>query len=350
MTGHPAPIAPRAPQDRSGPTDGGSQTPSEAERIARESGRGRDADRPAELTRPAWRDIAKRVAKEVKADNVPLLSAGVAFFALLALFPALVAVVSVYGLVAEPSEVTREVGDLTTALPPEARTLIVDQVEDIARKAPSSLGTSAAIGILLALWSASAGMRWLLSALSLAYDETDGRNFVRLRATALVLTIAASLGFVVNLVLMTASGWLARWAGLGSTGELVVGALRWPLLALLIGAGLAVLYRYGPDRDQPEWRWVTWGSAIATAVAVLASVGLAVYSSLTSSFDKTYGSFVGIIILMLWLLMTVFAVLLGAEINAEMEHQTARDTTVGRREPLGERGATVADEVAPSPP
>ena len=331
------------------PSDDPLQDVAVSQRLAREEGRGRQADAPRQLPKAAWRDIATRVAKEVKADNVPLLSAGVAFFALLALFPALVAVVSIYGLVADPSEVTAQVRDLTTALPPEARTLIVDQVGEIAGKTSSALGTSAVVGIALALWSASSGMRWLLSALSLAYDETEGRRFVRLRGTALVLTVAAATAFVANLVLLTASGALARWLGLGRTGELVVGAVRWPVLAVLIGAGLAVLYRFGPDRDQPRWRWVTWGSGIATAVAVLASIGLAAYSALTEGLNKTYGSFVGVIVLMLWLMTTVFAILLGAEVNAEMEHQTARDTTAGPKEPLGQRGATVADEVAPSP-
>ncbi|MGN6694146.1 MAG: YihY/virulence factor BrkB family protein [Aquihabitans sp.] len=331
------------------PSDDVEQDPAEAERIAKEPGRGRHADRPGQLPAPGWRDIAKRVVAEIRADNVPLLAAGVAFFALLALFPALVAIVSLYGLVADPAEVSRQVRDVTAALPPEARTLLVDQVQEVARQAPRSLGTTAIVGIALALWSASSGMKWLLSALSLAYDEREGRKFVRLRGTALLLTLAATVAFVSNLVLLTAAGGLAEWLGLGSAGETAISILRWPVLAVLIAAGLAVLYRYGPDRDEPKWRWVTWGSALATGVAVLASIGLAAYASISSSMDKTYGSFAGIIVLMLWLMATVFAILLGAEVNAEMEHQTAQDTTVGRRRPIGERQATVADEVAPSP-
>lgn len=188
-------------------------------------------------------------------------------------------------------------------------------------------------------------MRWLMSALSLAYEETDDRTFVRLRGTALLLTVAATTAFVVNLILLTATDRLAECLGLGRTGELVVNIARWPLLGALVAAGLAVLHRYGPDRDPARWRWVTWGSMIAVA----ASAGFPVYSSISGSFDKTYGSFAGVVVLMLWLMVTVFAILLGAEINAEMEHQTARDTTIGREQPLGRRGATVADEVAPAP-
>jgi membrane protein len=170
-----------------------------------------------------------------------------------------------------------------------------------------------------------------------------------LRGTALLLTVAATTAFVVNLVLLTATSRLAAWLGLGRTGELVINIVRWPLLGVLVAVGLAVLYRYGPDRDPAHWRWVTWGSVIATGIAVIASGGLAVYSSVSGSFDKTYGSFAAVVVLMLWLMATVFAILLGAEINAEMEHQTARDTTAGPRQPLGQRGATVADEVAPAP-
>lgn len=325
------------------------QDPAEAERVAQERGRGRDAERPADLPRAGWRDIAKRSMAEVRADNVPLLSAGVAFFGLLALFPALVAVVSLYGLVADPADVSRQVRDVTAALPPEARTLITDQVQQVASKAPSSLGTTAVIGLALALWSASSGMRWLLSALSLAYDEVEGRRFLRLRGIAFLLTLAATTAFVANLVLLTATSRLADWLGLGRAGEVAINILRWPVLIVLVGAGLAVLYRYGPDRDAARWRWVTWGSGVATAVAMAASAGLATYSSVSSSMDDTYGSFAGVIVLMLWLMATVFAILLGAEVNAEMEHQTARDTTDGRPEPLGRRQAVVADEVAPSP-
>jgi membrane protein len=270
----------------------------------------------------------------------------VAFFGLLSLFPAIVAVVSLYALVADPDQVTRQVGDLVAGMPPQAGELVVEQVTSAADQADGSLGTSVAIGIALALWSASSGMRWLLSALSLAYDESEDRPFLRLRGTALVLTIAAALAFVVNLGVVAGSGALSRRLGLGEAGQLTVSIARWPLLGALVLGGLAILYRYGPDRDSPQLRWATWGSAVATVVAVLASGAFAAYTSVLGSFDEAYGSFGAIIVLMLWLALTVFAVLLGAEVNAEMERQTAHDTTSGTPEPMGERGAVVADEVA----
>ena len=347
MAEHAAPAEPSA--NSAADQEAEQQSVAEAVRIAMEPGRGRRADRPSELPLPAWRDIAKRVVAEVRADNVPLLSGGVAFFALLALFPATVAVVSLYGMAADPSQVGRQVRDLTAALPPEARSLVVDQVESVAANTSASLGFTAVIGIVLALWSASAGMRWLLSALSLAYDEAETRKFVRMRATALAFTAAAATGFVATLGLTAGSEWLAERLGLGRAGETVLSVVRWPLLAVLIGLGLAVVYRYGPDRDPARWRWVTWGSGVATVLAVLASAGLSLYASLSSSLSKTYGSFAGVAVLMLWLQVVAFAILLGGEVNAEMEHQTAKDTTVGASHPLGARGATVADEVAPSP-
>jgi membrane protein len=310
---------------------------------------GREAEEPTEFPPAAWRDIATRVAAEVKADNVPLLAAGVAFFALLSLFPAIVAVVSLYALVADPAEVSSQVGDLVAGMPPQAGDLVLEQVTSAVDGADAGLGTTAAIGIVLALWSASSGMKWLLSALSLAYDEQEGRPFVRLRGTALALTLAAAVAFAANLAIVAGTGALAERLGLGDAGRIAVSVLRWPLLGALVLGGLAVLYRYGPDRDRARWRWVSVGSIVAAVVAVLASGAFALYTTVAGSFDEAYGSVGAVIVLMLWLMVTVFAVLLGAEINAEMEHQTAEDTTSGPERPLGQRGAVVADEVADGP-
>lgn len=310
---------------------------------------GRNAEVPSELTVTAWRDIARRVVAEVKADNVPLLAAGVAFFALLSLFPAIVAVVSIYALVADPAEVTSQVSDLVAGMPPQAGDLVLEQVTSAADGADADLGATAAIGIVLALWSASSGMKWLLSALSLAYDEREQRPFIRLRGTALALTIAAAVAFAANLAVVAGTGALAEALGLEQAGRLAINVLRWPLLGALVIGGLAVLYRYGPDREPAQWRWISVGSVVAAVVAVLASGAFALYTTVASSFDEAYGSVGAVIVLMLWLMATVFAVLLGAEINAEMEHQTAHDTTTGPERPMGERGAVVADEVATAP-
>jgi len=321
------------------------QDPAETARLAQQDGRGRQADRPSEIPAKGWRDVARRVIGEVKTDNLPLLSAGVAFYALLAIFPALVAVVSIYGLVADPSEVSRQMESLTRTLPADAADLLVDQVRTIVGTSDGKLGVSAAIGIITALWSASSGMKWLLTALSLVYDEPEDRKFVKLRGTALILTIGAIVGFVISLGLIAATPALARLVGLGSTGKIVATVLRWPLLAALVVGGLAVIYKWGPNRDRAKWRWVSWGSGIAAVIWLVASAGFALYAAVAGDFQESYGSVGGVVVMMLWLFLSVFSVLLGAEVNAEMEHQTARDTTTGQNRPLGSRGATMADEV-----
>lgn len=335
--------APRRGPGRAGLDD--PQAPGERDRLARQHDRGRDAASPTDIPAQGWKDIGKRVAAEVKDDNVPLLAGGVAFFGLLSLFPALVAVVSIYGLVADPDEVAEQLEAVTAALPAEVGDLIVTQAESVAAGAPSALGVSVAVGIVLALWSASSGMKWLMSALSLVYEEKEERSFVPLRGTALLMTLGAALGLVVSVALIAATPALAGTVGLGDTGSLVASIVRWPLLGAGVIAGLAVLYRYGPDRDTARWTWVTWGSGLAALIWLLASGGFAIYAAQFGDFEESYGALSGIVVLMLWLFLTAFAILVGGEINSEMEHQTAVDTTTGDPEPMGDRQAVVADEV-----
>ncbi len=318
-------------------------------RRAAQPGRGRQAKSPTDIPAQGWKDIALRVKTEIKDDNVPLLSAGVAFYSMLALFPALVAVVSIYGLVADPTEVATQLRSLTKAMPQQAAKLIVDQVQSIAGSSSGALGITVVIGIVTALWSASSGMKWLMSALSLVYDEKEDRKFIKLRGTALLLTVGAAVGLVISIGLITAVPALSRAIGLGSTGALVIGIIKWPLLFTLVVVGLATLYHFGPNRDFARWSWVSVGSAIGAVIWLAASAGFAIYSAVAGSFSDSYGSFAAIVVLMLWLYLSVLAVMIGAEINAEMEHQTGRDTTRDRPEPLGSRGATMADQVAAAP-
>ena len=309
--------------------------------------RGRKAERPQEIPAKGWKDIAKRTMKEVKQDQVPLLSAGVAFYTLLALFPAIIAGVSIYGLVADPETVRQQLDQLTRMLSPETAKLIGEQIKQITGGAGGALGLATAIGILTALWSASSGMKALITGVNMAYDETEGRKFLKLRGLALLLTLGAMVLMAVALTLIVAFPALAdSWpAALRWT----VGILRWVLLAALLIAGLAVLYRYAPDRDQPKWTWVSWGSGIATLLWVLASVGFSIYANSFGNYNKTYGALAGVIILMFWLYLTTLVVLVGAELNTEMELQTAKDTTTGPDRPMGERDAHAADHVAESP-
>jgi membrane protein len=308
---------------------------------------GRQADLPQEIPPKGWKDIAKRTLKEVKQDQVPLLGAGVAFYALLSLFPAMIAGISIYGLVADPETVRNQLDKLTEMLSPSTADLIGEQIKQVTSGAGGALGVATVIGILTALWSASSGMKAMITGVNLAYDESEGRKFVKLRGLAVLLTLGAMVLMGVALTLIVgfpalADSWptALRWT---------VGTARWVLLAALLIGALAVLYRYAPDRDEPKWTWVSWGSGIATLLWILASIGFSIYANSFGNYNKTYGALAGIIILMFWLYLTAVIVLVGAELNTEMELQTAKDTTAGPTKPMGDRDAHAADHVAESP-
>jgi membrane protein len=282
----------------------------------------------------------KRGWAEAKVDQVPLLGAGVAFFAFLALFPAVIALVTLYGLFADPAVIADQVNSLA-ALPAEVRQLVVDQINNQNRAA---LGWSALLAIALALFSASGGVNNLITAVNVAYDEEDKRSPVKKRLIALALTLGAIVFVVIMLGLVAVVPAVLQGV-FGDTPVLrfLLSAARWLLLVVLVTAALAVLYRVAPDRDAPKMRWVSVGAALATLLWLLASIGFSVYVSTFGNYAKTYGVFAGIIVLLFWLWITSYAVLLGAEINAEAEQQTAADTTTGPAEPLGERNAVKAD-------
>jgi membrane protein len=271
----------------------------------------------------------------------------VAFYALLSLFPAMIAGISIYGLVADPEAVRSQLDKLTEMLSPSTADLIGEQIKQVTSGAGGALGVATVIGILTALWSASSGMKAMITGVNLAYDESEGRKFVKLRGLAVLLTLGAMVLMGVALTLIVgfpalADSWptALRWTA---------GIARWVLLAALLIGALAVLYRYAPDRDEPKWTWVSWGSGIATVLWILASIGFSIYANSFGNYNKTYGALAGIIILMFWLYLTAVIVLVGAELNTEMELQTAKDTTAGPTKPMGDRDAHAADHVAESP-
>jgi membrane protein len=311
--------------------------------------RGREADRPSEIPKRGWLDIARRVKAEAKDDNLSLLAGGVAFFAMLSLVPALVALVSFYGLFADPSAVERQARDLTKALPPEARDLIVQQLHNVVDSSSTGLGLAAIGGLVLALWSASAAVKHLIEAVNATYDERETRGFVKLRGLSLALAIGATVFLVGAVALIAIVPAALGDSDLASGVRTVLDLLRWPLLLIGMIVALAIVYKLGPDRDNPKWRWVSWGAAIATIGWLLASILFSVYTANFGSYNETYGSLGAVIVLMLWLYLTALLVLIGSEINSEMEHQTAKDSTVGPERPLGTRGGRMADEVASAP-
>jgi membrane protein len=307
---------------------------------------GRDAAHPAEFGWPAWRQVLGRVYANIGRHHLSVVAAGVAFFGVLAIFPALAALVGLYGLIADPADVMANLGEIRPLLPAEAYRLIENQLRSLLEVPPQRLGFAFGVAMLIALWTARVGVSTLVEGLNIVYRETDTRNIIleflaSLALTALLLLIAcAALLATVALpaVLRTFDfGPLGAW--LAALGPLLIIGVA---VVFVIGA----IYRYGPHRAYARKRWVTWGALFATIAWVIASLLLSFYVSHFANFNRTYGSLGAIAALMFWFYVSAFVVLLGAELNAEMELQTARDTTTGAPRPIGERGAFVADHVA----
>jgi membrane protein len=307
------------------------------------------AEKPTQIPWRGWKQIVKRAWAEHKADNMPIIGGGVAFFGFLAIFPGLIALISIYGLVASPETVTQQIEDLSTQLPDEAAQLIGEQLTSIAANSGRALTVGLVVSILAALWSASGGVGNLVTAVNIAYDEVETRNFLKLRTLSLGLTLGAVAFVIVAFGLLAVVPVVLDALPLGIVGTILAHVVRWTLLLAMFAGSLAVVYRAAPDRDAPRFRWVSLGAVVATVLWALVSVGFSLYVDNFGSYDKTYGTIAGVIVLMLWLYLTCYLVLLGAEINSEAEHQTAQDTTKGEPEPMGSRDATMADSL-PDPP
>jgi membrane protein len=310
---------------------------------------GRDARRPYHIPLKGWWQVAQRVWTESGRDNLSVVAAGCAFYALFAIFPALSALISLYGLTASPANVESQFGMLADVLPGQAYDMVIEQIRRIAAASGGSLGWSLVVSLGLAFWSANAGTQALFAALNIAYEEPERRNLLQFYLSAFTFTLVGILGGVVMLLAIVYVPTLFAYAGFSHAFELVVRVARWPFLALLVLSLLALLYRYGPCRRAAKWHWVSMGSLFATAVWLLASAGFSLYVANFAHYDRTYGSLGAVIILLFWLYISFYIVLLGAEINAELELQTAQDTTVGKPKRAGERGAFVADHVAGGP-
>jgi membrane protein len=280
---------------------------------------------------------------------MPIIAGGVAFFAFLAIFPALIASISIYGLVASPETVAEQVASFSDQLPEEAANLIGDQLTSITENSGGALTFGLILSIGAALWSASGGVGNLVTAVNIAYDEVEARGFVKRKLLSLGLTLGAVVFVLVALTLVAVLPAVLEELPLGVVGTVLAQVARWVLLLLMFAGSLGVLYRVAPDRDAPQFRWVSLGSVVVTLVWAAVSVGFSLYVDNFGSYDKTYGAIAGVIVLMLWLYLTCYLVLLGAEINAETEHQTAVDTTDGDPEPMGVRGAVVADTLPEKP-
>ncbi len=306
------------------------------------------ASSPTRIPAGGWKQIIKRAWAENKADNMPLIAGGVAFFAFLSIFPALIALISIYGLVASREQAARQVEEFTNGLPQAARELITDQVASIT-EAGGALTWGLVVSTFAALFTASKGVNDMVKAVNIAYDEVETRNFVKLRALSLVLTLGAIVFILLTIGLVAVLPLVLEALPLGSLGTVLAEIARWVALFAIVAGSLAVLYRVAPDRDAPRFRWVSLGSVFVTLVWAVVSLGFTFYVNNFGSYNETYGAIAGVIVLMLWLYLTCYLVLFGAEINSETEHQTAVDTTDGDPAPMGFRGAVMADTLPAKP-
>jgi membrane protein len=309
--------------------------------------RGRQATQPSEIPRHGWWDILVRVKNQVSEDHVSIVAAGVALYGFLAVFPALAALVSIYGLLMDPGSVQSQMQSLETLMPSSAANVINNELQRVFQQDRGILGWTAAGSVLIAFWSASKAIKALFDSMNIAYDEDEERGFLKLNAIALLLTLGAILFVVVFLALTVGVPALLANISFGGVLGQVLDLARWPFLAVTVMVGLALLYRYGPSRANVRWRWVSWGAAVATVIWLVGSYLFSLYVSHFGNYTATYGSLGAVVILITWFVLGAYAILLGAEVNAEMEHQTARDTTTEKPRPMGDRGAYVADTVGP---
>jgi membrane protein len=314
-----------------------------------EPGRGRHAQHPWQFPAAGWRDILLRVFQKIGEDNASLVAAGIALNSLLAIFPALAVAVLIYGLFSSPASVTQDMQPFFAILPPDAAKLLQDQLQSLAAPTNVKLGLGALLSALLAFWSARQGISAIITATNIAYYERERRSFLTQVGLSLGFTLSAVIAFLVMLVLGVAVPLIVQVLPLGPAAATTILVCRWVLLWLFAVGTLTVVYRYAPDRRQPKWRWVTWGSAVAATLWLLGSVLFELYVNHFSSYGATYGAIGGVIVLIMWFYLGGYAIVLGAEINAEMEHQTAVDTTEGPPKPMGKRGAYVADTLGKTP-
>lgn len=313
-----------------------------------EPGRGRQAETPADIPLRGWRDVVLRVYNNITKDRVITIAAGVTFYSLLAMFPAIAALVAIYGLFADPATISSNLDSLSGLLPEGAIDVIHEQMTQIASRGRGTLGLAFATGLLVSLWSANAGIKSLFDALNLVYDEEEKRGLIKLNLVSLTFTVAAIMFVLFGIATVVVLPVALNYIGLGGAAHLIFRIGRWPILFVLVALVLAFIYRYGPSRSKPKWRWVTRGSAFAALAWIAGSVLFSWYAANFGSYNQTYGSLGAAIGLMIWLWLSTIVILVGAELDAEMEHQTARDTTTGPPKPLGARGATMADRMGPT--
>jgi len=312
---------------------------------AKQSGRGRHAISPWQIPWAGWKDILWRTYGQIGDDRLLAVAAGVVFYGLLAIFPAVTAFVSLYGLFAKASTISDHLSLAAGFIPSGGVEIIQEQINRITAKGDARLSLAFAFSLGLALWSANAGMKAVIDALNVTYNEKEKRGFIKLNLISLALTGGAILSLLVALGSIVVLPLMLSSFGLGGWTEILLRFLRWPVLICLVVFGLAVLYRFGPSRESPRWEWLSVGSATAATAWLVGSALLSWYLANFANYDATYGSLGAAIGMMIWMWMSSIVILVGVELNSEIEHQTAQDSTTGHEKPIGQRGAAMADTI-----
>ncbi|MEX2617637.1 MAG: YihY/virulence factor BrkB family protein [Alphaproteobacteria bacterium] len=303
-------------------------------------------ERPFRFAWSDWKEILLRAKDEISKDNIPLIAAGIAFYAMLALFPGIAALIGLYGLIAEPADVTRHINLMSGVLPADALGIIRSQTADLASTNGTNVGLASLVAIALAIWGTRSGVNALVAGLNIAYGEQERRGILSRIGVTLVLTIIILVIATTALATIIAVPAIIGIFRLGEIGEWIVLLVRWPVIVVALLVALAIFYCFGPHRTNPRIAWISWGAVLATFLWIVGSAAFSVYVANFASYNKVYGSLGAVVGLLMWLYLSAFIVLLGAEINSEMERQTRHDTTTGPDKPMGERGAYAADTVA----
>lgn len=312
-------------------------------KTSRDKRHGRDANAPSEIPAAGWRDVIWRVYDEVVADRVTLIAAGATYYIVLAIFPGMGVLVSIYGLLTDPSDLAKQMIFLSDFLPPGAFDLLLPQLESLAHKGRSELSFAFAASLLIAFWSATSGIKALFDAMNVAYGEAEKRSILKLNLMAFGFTLAAIVVLVLLIAIIGLVPAILKILYLDQWTEILAQLARWPFVLLLTGAATIVVYRYGPSRENAKLRWLTWGAAFSTASWAIATTVFSVYLLNFANYNATYGTLGALVAFMIWIWLSIVILIVGAELNAELEHQTRRDSTTGAPLPMGERGAVMAD-------
>lgn len=307
--------------------------------------RGHQAKTPIEIPLLGWWDISKRVYTSLSQDNLSFVAAGVAFYALLAIFPALAALVSIYAYFASPADIAQLLEQFITLLPQSSRDIVLEQITEVSQKSQTALSLSAIGTLLLAIWSSSKGCQALITACNITYHQHNKRQFFQALLVRFVFSLGAIIVAVTALLIIGILPIALNLVGLNDNIDMVIQLISWPILALTFNFALAFLYRYAPHRTPAKWCWVTPGSLIAMVLWIFASLGFSYYVTQFASYNETYGSIGGVVIMLMWLYISAYIIIFGAAVNACAEQQTMLDSTIGPNKEVGERGAFVADRL-----